>query len=86
VDAEMRGPYPYMWSLPTRVNDPGLKEAKRVLSGPNAPRWLIVHEDTPTFWDDEARETRRYVEANYVEHGDIGGWHVWERQPPTTGP
>ena len=33
VDAEMRGQYPYMWSLPTRVNDPELRQAKRVLSG-----------------------------------------------------
>ena len=83
VDAEMRGPYPYMWSLPTRVNDPGLREAKRVLSGPAAPRWVVVHEDTPTFWDRAARDTRRYVEANYVERGEIGEWHVWERRPPS---
>lgn len=86
VDAEMRGQYPYMWSLPTRVNDPGLHQARRVLSGPRAPRWVVVHEDTPTFWDEEARKTRRHVEENYVEREVIGGWHVWERRPPTTGP
>lgn len=81
VDAEMRGPYPYMWSLPTRVKDPELQLAKRVLSGPNAPHWVTVHEDTPVFWDDTARETRRQVETNYIEHGAVGSWHVWERRP-----
>jgi hypothetical protein len=81
VDAEMRGPYPYVWSLPTRVNDPELRLAKRVLTGPNAPRWVTVHEDTLVFWEDVGLETRRQVEENYVEHDAVGEWHVWERQP-----
>ena len=82
VDAEMRGPYPYMWSLPTRVNDPELRQAKQVLSGSEAPRWFVVHEDTPVFWGKAARETRRHVETNYVQRSAIGGWHIWERRPP----
>lgn len=86
VDAEMRGPYPYMWSLPTRVNDPELRLAKQVLSGPNAPHWVTVHQDTLVFWGNAARETRRQVEANYIEHRAVGEWHVWERRPASAVP
>jgi hypothetical protein len=81
VDAELRGTYPYMWSLPTRVNDPELQLAKQVLSGPDSPRWFVVHEDTPVYWEKDARAARRYVEANYVRHRAVGEWHVWERRP-----
>ena len=86
VDAEMRGPYPYMWSLPARVNDPKLRHAKEVLSGSEAPRWFVVHEGTPVFWSKAGRETRRHVEANYAEHDVIGDWHVWERRPTSRAP
>jgi hypothetical protein len=86
VDAEMRGQYPYMWSLPTRVNDPQLRAAKRVLSGSDAPRWFVVHEDTPVFWDQAAVETRLHVEDAYILRGEIGGWHVWESKAAPLAP
>jgi hypothetical protein len=34
-------PYRYSWSLPMRARDPQLKEFVRVLSGPEAPTWLV---------------------------------------------
>ena len=80
VDAEMRGPDPYMWSLPNRVRDPELRLAERVLSGPNAPDWVTMHDQTVIFWDEAGREARRLVKENYVRHGTVGGWHVWERR------
>jgi hypothetical protein len=86
VDAEMRGPYPYMWSLPNRVRDPELRLAERVLSGPNAPDWVTMHDQTVIFWAEAGRETRHLVKENYVRHGRIGGWHVWERQPVAGAP
>ena len=86
VDAEMRGPYPYMWSLPNRVRDPKLHLAERVLSSSNAPNWVTMHDQTVVFWSEAGRETRRLVKENYVRHGKVGGWHVWERQPVTDVP
>jgi hypothetical protein len=85
VDAELRGPYPYMWSLPTRVRDPELRLAERVLSGPDAPEWVTVHEQTLAFWDRAGRATRHRVEADYAWRGTIGGWHVWHRRAVTVG-
>ena len=86
VDAEMRGPYPYMWSLPNRVRDPDLRLAERVLSGPQAPDWVAMHDQTVVFWAEAGRETRRLVKEHYVRHGQVGGWHIWERQPLAGGP
>ncbi len=86
VDAELRGTYPYMWSLTTRVKDPELQRAKQVLSGPDAPRWFVVHEDTPVYWEKAARSARRYVEANYIRHRAVGEWQVWERAPTAGRP
>jgi 4-amino-4-deoxy-L-arabinose transferase-like glycosyltransferase len=34
-------PYKYSWSLPIRTRDPHLKELVTVLTGPDAPTWLI---------------------------------------------
>lgn len=84
VDAEMRGPYPYMWSLPNRVRDPELRLAERVLSGPDAPDWVTMHDQTIIFWADSGRDARRQVEENYTRHGKVSGWQVWERRPAST--
>jgi hypothetical protein len=77
----LRNPYPYLWSLPMRVHDPHLREARRVLSGPEAPRWFVVHSDSPRWWSDEAKEARDYVSRHYVKETKLGDWHVFERTP-----
>ncbi|HET9501275.1 MAG TPA: glycosyltransferase family 39 protein [Marmoricola sp.] len=38
----MSSPYPYLWSLPSRVLDPGMALLRGVLSGPVAPTWIVV--------------------------------------------
>ena len=76
----LRNPYPYIWSLPMRVHDPELREARRVLTGPDAPRWFVVHDDTPLWWDDEAADVRGYVDRHYVKLTKLGDWYVFQRQ------
>lgn len=34
-------PYPYLWSLPMRTLDPGLRELSDVLTGTNPPTWVV---------------------------------------------
>lgn len=34
-------PYPYLWSLPVRAQDPRLVRLARTLTGPDAPTWLV---------------------------------------------
>jgi hypothetical protein len=34
-------PYPYLWSLPMRTLDPGLRDLSSVLTGSNPPQWFV---------------------------------------------
>jgi hypothetical protein len=38
----MRSPYPYLWSLPSRVRDPQMHLLRKVLASPTAPDWIVV--------------------------------------------
>lgn len=80
----LRNPYPFMWSLQMRVHDPDLRLARHVLSGPDAPRWFVVHSDTPRWWDDDADRARGYVDRHYAKRARLGGWHVFERKVPSS--
>jgi len=82
----LRNPYPYLWSLPMRVHDPELREARRVLRGPDAPRWFVVHTDTPLWWGDEARDARDDVDRHYTKRTKLGDWHIYERRSPVPAP
>ncbi|HJR90119.1 MAG TPA: hypothetical protein VJ782_08205 [Aeromicrobium sp.] len=75
----LRNPYPYIWSLPMRVHDPHLREVRQVLAGPEAPRWFVVHSDTPLWWNDEASDERDYVKRHYAQRTQLGEWHIFER-------
>jgi hypothetical protein len=44
--AGLRSPYPYLWSLPARTLDPRFHTLEAVLSGPDAPTWLVVRGPT----------------------------------------
>jgi hypothetical protein len=39
--SRMPSPYPYLWSLPMRTLDPGLRDLRTLLTGPNPPTWVI---------------------------------------------
>ncbi len=40
--AGLSSPYPYLWSLPARTLDPGLHGLRTLLSGAQAPTWLVL--------------------------------------------
>lgn len=72
----MRSPYRFLWSLPADTLDPRLDELKGVLSGPDAPTWVIVR-------DDIARNrlagdgAYQIVEERYRRYGTLCERQVW---------
>jgi hypothetical protein len=40
--AGLTSPYPYLWSLPARTLDPGFRQLRAVLDGPEAPTWFVT--------------------------------------------
>lgn len=66
----MPSPYPYLWSLPMRTRDPGYADLTDLLSGPDAPTWLVLWV-APDAWSDVGvAELERVVDERYAVHGD----------------
>jgi len=62
-------PYRYLWGLPMRTLDPDLAELKALLSGPNAPTWLVL-EVSMDAWDLGNRTgLQAVIDAHYTPHG-----------------
>jgi hypothetical protein len=40
--AGLQSPYPYLWALPAKTRDPGYHRLSALLSGPNAPTWVVA--------------------------------------------
>ncbi len=66
LSSGLDSPYEHLWSLPMRTLDPDLADLRALVTGPDAPTWLV--EWFPfTSWDLEAGELlRRDVEERYV--------------------
>lgn len=73
-------PYEHFWSLPVRVRDHDLVEFLATLSGPDAPRWVVVSGGSLAAWELQTDDSQRYLEEHYTERADFDGWHVWERE------
>ncbi|MGH3361864.1 MAG: hypothetical protein ACRDOM_05330 [Nocardioides sp.] len=63
-------PYRHLWSLPMRTLDPGLEELRALLSGPDAPTWVVMM--APGYsWDHLADPIRPVLDARYRVHGQV---------------
>jgi len=62
-------PYPYLWSLPMRTRDPGYADLTALLSGPDAPTWLVEWVDLDAWADAGVPELRDAIDEHYVEVG-----------------
>lgn len=80
VGSGLQSPYEHLWSLPVRVRDAHLAELQGVLTGPSAPRWLVVAGDSLETWGVDADRAQQYLERHYVEQVSYGDWHIWRRQ------
>lgn len=68
-ESEMTSPYPYLWSLPMRTRDPGYADLSALLSGPDAPTWLVEWVAFDAWSDAGVAELEAVVAERYVEHG-----------------
>ena len=66
ISSGLDSPYEQLWSLPMRTLDPDLADLRELVSGPDAPTWLV--EWFPfTAWTQEGGELlRQRVEERYV--------------------
>jgi hypothetical protein len=76
----LHSPYPELWSLPVRVNDPRLQQLDETLAGPAAPHWVVVAGDSIGSWGLDAATAQRYLQRHYVEQATYGDWHIWHRE------
>ena len=69
----LRSPYPYLWSLPTRVRDPRLEDFVSLLGSRRAPTWLLLRRDivgAPSEVDVQA--VRRVIDVHYRPVARVG--------------
>ena len=65
--AGLSSPYPYLWSLPVRVRDPGLRLLDRVLRGEAAPTWIVRHGSSLASWGIDADRADQVLGRRYTD-------------------
>lgn len=73
----LRSPYRHLWSLPIRVLDPDLDELTELLSGPDAPVWLVQIFPLDSWGLDPASQLPRVIEQRYERVLDDCGAYVY---------
>ena len=73
-------PYEYLWSLPVRVRDPDLHELSGIMTGSQAPRWVVVAGDSLDSWGLNATTAQALLQQHYVERVKYGDWHIWQQR------
>ena len=82
----LAAPYPYLWSLPMRTLDPELEQLQDLLTGPDAPTWVVM-QARGWAWDHLAAPIRPVLEERYAVHGTVcNGRYVWLRDDVSRPP
>jgi hypothetical protein len=79
--AGLTSPYPYLWSLPVRVRDPGLLALDAVLRGTRRPSWILRQGASLDSWGIEATAADRIIGRRYRRVFTSGDWQVLELRP-----
>ena len=79
--ADLRSPYPQLWSLPVRVRDPDLARFTALLRGPDAPTWVVVAGASIDTWGVDATGADHVLARRYrlVTTRDV--WHIYRIDP-----
>jgi hypothetical protein len=80
-EAGMRSPYPLIWSLPMRVEDPGLRELAQELRRRSA-QWVLVDPVAMQAWGLTDTGAERVLARNYrpaFKAGDLVVWRATRR-------
>ncbi|SKB10253.1 ArnT family glycosyltransferase [Aeromicrobium choanae] len=65
-------PYEHLWSLPVRTDDSGLEEFTRLVSGGDAPTWLVMNGSLGT-WGIDSDAAQRVVDRRYRRLAGVCG-------------
>jgi len=76
-DSGMRSPYDLLWSLPVRVRDPRLLQLTQVLSGPEAPTWVVVSGSSLDTWGVDATTAQAVLDERYRPAAAAGSYEIW---------
>lgn len=74
----LSSPYEHLWSLPVKTLDPHLTELDAVLSGPEAPTWLLTGRSVRS-WGLTTASTASIIRRDYREVDTICGRTVYLR-------
>ncbi len=74
----LRSPYEYLWSLPVRTLDPELDDFYALLTGSDAPIWLVFRPGLRS-WELPLDRIDRLVARDYREIAEICGLTVFVR-------
>jgi len=69
VTSGMSSPYEHLWSLPMRTLDPRLKELESVVTGPDAPTWIVEWVPFENWNQKDGAYLHQLVLASYEPHG-----------------
>ena len=73
----MPSPYPQLWTLPMRTLDPHLTRLRAVLTGPQAPTWVVVWSDLNAWHIDAHDRIRLALATHYRKVADACGHPVY---------
>lgn len=73
-------PYPYVWSLPVRTNDPELDRLRAVVAGPRPPTWIVERDPFDSWGLDDRGRLGRLVEHRYRVVMTVCESRVWLRR------
>ena len=62
----LRPAYPYIWTLPMRVRDPQLTDLKAVLSGSDAPTYVVASASLNTWGIDPQGQLQQTLDQHYM--------------------
>jgi len=77
-DSGMRSPYDLLWSLPVRVRDPRLQQLTQLLSGPQAPTWVVVDGTSLATWGVDATTAQTVLDERYRPAAAAGAYEIWK--------
>jgi hypothetical protein len=73
----LESPYRYLWSLPMRTLDPDLADLRAVLTGPDAPTWVVLAVEIDSWDIPESTDLQRILDTEFTLHGDACGRPVY---------
>ncbi len=89
LESGLDAPYRYLWSLPVRTLDADLDELHALVSGPDAPTWIVVRGRVNTWGLDSSGRVRATVAQRYervVRHCTVSIWRLRSAPRPDVPP